>query len=304
MRGDAERLSLAKLINAVLFKNEEIIKNPLNGKSAHDVSLDELHENYIMYCNMDFYRKNSFGMTSEEIVNLTDILRNIDLEQNSSTFPDFVFENGFIEHFRITSSKTTGKGSTHERELSEFKVRAKRKDAEFEKECGKAPEQYRVYVNTTCMQNPAHSYEYLKDAFINSWQHHIDSCNKYTGKKEIGIFIVEYSDIALSMHEDMYSEYKDGATTGDLRAAENFDEYRLSRDKEMLSYIYEHRECIKYVVFENCERIEIISTDSIPCIIKLLPWSYRILPLSVITMSRTHICYAPKLDGDTKDEQT
>ena len=38
----------------------------------------------------------------------------------ASKFPDFVFEDGFIEHFQITASKENKKGSCHKQTQAEF----------------------------------------------------------------------------------------------------------------------------------------------------------------------------------------
>lgn len=52
---------------------------------------------------------------------------------------------------------------------------------------------------------------------------------KYTGSKQIGIFMVEYPEIALAMRENIYQGWKSGMTQGDIREPEQFNEYRLSR---------------------------------------------------------------------------
>ena len=37
-----------------------------------------------------------------------------------SNFPDFLFENGFIEHFQITASRETRKGAEHRQRQAQF----------------------------------------------------------------------------------------------------------------------------------------------------------------------------------------
>ena len=46
-----------------------------------------------------------FGLTRENRDELMEILKNVKNNEKASEFPDFVFSNGFIEHFQITSAK-------------------------------------------------------------------------------------------------------------------------------------------------------------------------------------------------------
>ena len=52
----------------------------------------------------------------------------------SSLFPDFIFDGGFIEHFEITAAKETKKGSELRRESSEFEQYCDTQFQEFKKE--------------------------------------------------------------------------------------------------------------------------------------------------------------------------
>ena len=65
-------------------------------------------------------------------------------------------------------------------------------------------------------------------------------------------------------------------SNGDLREAERLDCYRITRDKEILKYMYEFKEKIKYVIFIYGEKCEIIKLENIPYILKLIPWNYAI----------------------------
>ena len=81
---------------------------------------------------------------------------------------------------------------------------------------------------------------------------------KYAGSKQIGIFMVEYPEFALAMCENVYHDWIDGMSQGDMREQEKFKEYRLSRDKKLLEYIYQFKDEIQYVIFLNQARIEVI----------------------------------------------
>ena len=94
--------------------------------------------------------------------------------------------------------------------------------------------------------------------------------------------MIEYTDMALEMFENIYSDWKNGMSQGDMRAPERILDYRISRDKAMLEYIYGYRNQIKYVVFVYSSGVEVIRVENIPYITKLLPWQYTVKAKNVI----------------------
>lgn len=182
-------------------------------------------------------------------------------------------------------------------------------DADAEKlkaEWNQTPSFDRVRSESWAFQNPTHSHDFLMDSFKKNWGRHLASSKKYSGEKEIGIFIVEYTEIALAMCENVYCHWIDGMAQGDMREQESFKEYRLSRDKKLLKYIYGFKSAIKYVVFVNSARCEVICTENIPYLLCLMPWEYLIYPMQVCTMSTlSNITMpAPFAEGDEKSDQT
>ena len=61
-----------------------------------------------------------------------------------------------------------------------------------------------------------------------------------------------------------------------MKVIERILDYRLSRDKAMLEYIYGYRNQIKYVVFVYSSGVEVIRVENIPYITNPLPWQYTI----------------------------
>ena len=57
-----------------------------------------------------------YGMTLEEERELQSIWNLAKPNPNTSLFPDFIIENGFIEHFQVTSSKQNRHGAKMEQE--------------------------------------------------------------------------------------------------------------------------------------------------------------------------------------------
>ena len=127
------------------------------------------------------------------------------------------------------------------------------------------------------------------------------SWEKYAGNKEIGIFMVEYPELALSMCENVYVDWINGMSQGDMREEEQIRCYRLSRDKKLLNYIYQYKEQIKYVIFVYCNGFEIIRLENISYLLKVLPWDYVIYPMMVQTVSSLYNISVP-VDLDKKGE--
>lgn len=229
-----------------------------------------------------------FGFIEEELEEFENILRKAQPNPDASSFPDFIFEDGFIEHFQVTSSKVTRKGSTHRREENEFYRNVDADIEELKAEWNEKPSFNKVRSKSWVFCNPIHSYEFLVDSFKKNWENHIGSYKKY-GEKQIGIFMVEYPEYALSMCENVFQDWIDGMSQGDMVSKPKiFNEYRLTRDKELLEYIYRFRDKIKYVIFVNRERHEVIRTDKVPYLLRLLPWNYVVHPLCAVTVGSMH----------------
>ena len=222
--------------------------------------------------------KKYFGLLQEDIDEINDILKITKPNEKLSEFPDFIFKNGFIEHFQITSSKTNKNGAKQLKEVSLFKNKVEKETKRFEENCNVNPDCSKIRSENWTMKYPKHSYEYLCDSFKKNWENHMDSLNKYTGDKDIGIFLIEYTDLALEMYENIYNGWIDGMTNGDLREPEKVKFYRLTRDKNLLEYIYSFKGDIKYVFFLYGKDCEIIKLESIPYLLKLIPWDYTIAP--------------------------
>lgn len=192
------------------------------------------------------------------------------------------------------------------RKESDFKREVECDTRKLEKKWNEIPSFDKTRSETWVFQNPVHSHNFLVHSFKQNWESHIASSKKYSGKKEIGIFMVEYPEIALAMCENVYSNWIDGMAQGDMHEEENFKEYRLSRDKELLKYIYEFKNMIKYVVFVNAVRCEVIRTENISYLLGLMPWDYLIYPMQVCTISTLSNISIPdhRIEGDDKNDQT
>lgn len=226
-----------------------------------------------------------FGLSDKDTKEIEKILKDIKENPNPSLFPDFIFSNGFIEHFQITSSIENKKGSSQEKQnnIDNKEIKKKKEIAEKQNNIPDIHHSSFINMKTNNSNMVRHEYEYLKKSFEKNWNHHIDSLDKYTGEKNIGIFMVEYNDMVISMKENFFENWKEGMLCGDIiNQKQEFFPYRISRDKELLNYIYKYKEKIKYIIFIYNEiDFEIIKIDSIPYLLNLLPWNFYFFPLSI-----------------------
>ena len=213
--------------------------------------------------------ENYHGFSKFEIEKFRKCLESAQANPQSNSFPDFVFENGFIEHFQITSGKVTRKGSKH---LELFnKYQNENRETLYSNINNKdfSP----IYFT---MNYPNHSYKYLENSFRKSWESHILSANKYSGKKQIGIFMIEYQDSCIEMRENIFAESKENICYGNIRKPIIIENYSLCHDKNILNFINTYCENIKYVIYVFDKGIEVINVCNIPELIKLLPWDFCI----------------------------
>ena len=275
LHGEKEKRCLNRVRQSAFWKDGKVIVNPVDKKNFQDASDEAFQKNQIWYINPDFY-KCCFGLEEEDRIEIIEILRNARTNEIASNFPDFVFDYGFIEHFQISSSKLSRKGAAHTKKMMEFKAGIQKDIEKTIAECNEYLQIQNASDKYWAISNPEHTYEFLKGSFKAHWKKHIRSLEAYSGNKDCGIFMIEYTDRALEMFENIYSDWKNGMSQGDMRAPERILDYRLSRDKAMLEYIYGYRNQIKYVVFVYSSGVEVIRVENIPYITNPLPWQYTV----------------------------
>lgn len=251
--------------------------------------------------NLDSY-KYYFGLLEEDRIQIEKILCSAKPNINASEFPDFVFDDGFIEHFQITSSQVTRKGAVHKKKEQQFKATVSKEMKIIQQTWSRESDYDKVRSKHWIFNNPKHSYDYLVKSFKNTWIHHIKSLNKYFGSKINSIFLIEYTEFALSMSENVYIDWINGMSQGDMRKQEEFRCYRLSRDKKLLEFVYQYKEKIKYIIFVYQEGFEIIKIENIPFLLKLLPWDFSIYPLVVKQIGSAYNISIPNIISEEGEE--
>ncbi len=107
-RGQRESRCLKLVQNAMFTQNGEPVRNFITHKNCFEVSDEEFEKNQILYINGNC-SKIYFGLIEEDRKEIQKILRSAKPNESASEFPDFLFAEGFIEHFQVTSSKTSRK---------------------------------------------------------------------------------------------------------------------------------------------------------------------------------------------------
>lgn len=294
MRGDAERKCL-KAVQRCIFES-----SPFRNKTAYTVSEDEFFENYYLYAKPG--GQIFFGMSEDDIVHFENLLRLVKPNSAPSEFPDFTSDRGFVEHFQVSSSEITKRaGALHKKEYAEFQKVANQKERQLMDEMNEHPESGKIETLTQVFTYPRHSYEYFCTSFKKTWEHHAESLDQYGGCKDIAVFMIEYQEHTLHMCED-FSELKlkEKFSYGDLLKDERYSYYRLSRDKNLLNYIYGYKGKIDYVVMVTDDELpEIIKVENIPELLKLNPHGFLIE--SAMYMSEMHYFSGMSVHIDKKD---
>ncbi len=279
MRGEKEGRALNH-VRRFLFCDK--LQQPIVfwDKSVYDISDKEFMSDYACYCN--FGLKSFYGLTADDMPVVLNALRTAQENPDASEFPDFIFSNGLIEHFQITASKQTKKkGSEEKISDQKFKKSMNEELQEYYNYCNENPSFDQIRSKSWTRDNmPDYSYTYLCQSFKNNLEKHLKSLNKYNGCKDMTIFLIENDEVNIEMCETL------GQINGEMRCdypvrQEHFIRYMLSRDKDMLEYLYTFREFIDYVIYYYEEGFEIIKIESMPELLKYIPHKYIMEPRKI-----------------------
>jgi hypothetical protein len=212
----------------VARKNEkeclEVLKNAILGKS-----------NMSIYANCDLKALSQYIFAAESNI-------------NSNMFPDFVFDGGGIEHFELTSSKETRKGS-------EFKIEEnsnKKSREDFYKRTQEEFVSSEHIPGTVSTSNYEEIYEsFTYEDFLKSLEknvtNHVASLEKLQYQEKIVVFLMEQQTARLWLDEGIIP----------IRF------YELHQDKIALEKIKQSCRNVDYLVYFVCDSIEIIDLHKI-----------------------------------------
>lgn len=287
MRGQREKEALKK-IKKFLFYNE--FQQPIvwDKRTVFDCSDEEYKENFYYYTNI--IKDSIYGLTQDDFFEIANAIRKAQENPKSSEFPDFVFENGFIEHFQITASKQRKrKGSAEMADEERFKRETQVEVDNFYKYCNENFPFDCVRSKEWTRNNlPEYSYDNLVKSIKTNVEKHLGSLRKYNGYKDISIFLIENSEVNIEMHENTFKDMREGLICNYKMRQEHFIRYMLSRDKRVLEYLYSFKDKINYIVYFYEEGFEIIKVENIPDLYKWIPNEYIMIPRQIQT---THIIF-------------
>lgn len=218
-----------------------------------------------------------YGFSRDDAEEFSNALATAKEQEDNNLFPDFVAADGaIIEHYRISSSKTTSGGQRHKKEQAGTNARhtaeCERVSSESEKNPGAA------VTGETIFHYPEHSHAYLLESLKRVTENHLRKLEQYRSQVDvrIAIFLIEYDELALSMIENVCTEQMEGRCFGDLQRQESVNGYKLSRDRKALQWLCQYSDVLDYVVLITPFWAEAIKLSEIGGILRLLPYEYAV----------------------------
>lgn len=222
-------------------------------------------------------KKDCFGMSNQQYIELQKWLEDAKPNQNSNEFPDFIFEDGFIEHFAVTSSSEGKKGAKQKQKSLILK---RKSETTFLSNLDSS-EVDTVVSKSYSRPFEQHTHPNIVNSIKKNWLKHIRSYEKKMSPSKHGIFLLDYIDF--NIHTAICRENE---------PAEIFKSYRISSDKNLLEWIHTFKEKIEYLILSNPFSIEVIRIDQILNIIGSIP---RVTYAPIIGMeSHKYIGYKSK----------
>ena len=148
---------------------------------------DNIEQKSLDFIKNNLHKKDCFGLSDQQFIQLKRWLESAKLNTYSTKFPDIVFDNGFIEHFGITSSSENRKGAQQIRESKNFK---KNSEAKFLENL-ENNEQEKLVSNSYCRPFEQHSYINIRNSIQKNWLKHIESYEKSMDSFEHRIFLLK-----------------------------------------------------------------------------------------------------------------
>lgn len=180
----------------------------------------------------------------------------------SSLFPDFLFDGGFIEHFQVSAANENKKGSKHNIAVNDFERESKETFEQEKIEFLQSPPRknpvigtYDLKVTKHEMVCPAYNYESFVKSFKRNFEKHIKSLQNYTGVKSIGIFLIELVGANITiMRNNCFIAF-----------------YRLAFDRKLLTYINQYADYLKFIIFASADSYELLELKEIPKLLNTIP---------------------------------
>ncbi|MEI3606914.1 hypothetical protein SPD48_14515 [Pseudogracilibacillus sp. SE30717A] len=223
----------------------------MNNNQAHQ---NNNEQTCLYFTKNNIQENNCYGMSKQQFIEIQNWLKDAKPNENSNKFPDFIFNDGFIEHFAVTSSFEGKKGAKQKKESMQFKSKS---EANFIKNLDSCEEDTLV-SKSFARPFEQHSHSNIVKSIKRNWEKHIKNYEKSNFQSKHSIFLLEYTDN--NIHTAICVENEPSKV---------FDSYRISADKELLNWIYKFKDKIDYLILINLisSSIEVIRIENIPEII-------------------------------------
>ena len=173
--------------------------------------------------------------------------------ENHNDFPDFFFDGGIIEHFEVTASDETHKGSQYRVDNAYCQREKDKLFKQLDKEFIDSPHHPgTIRTETVEATHECFSYESFIKSFKRNVEHHLDSLKKSNYANQIVVFLIEQQGASLCVH-----------------VKNEFNRlYKLSEDRNILEYIKETLTDVDYIIFIATDRYEVIDLSKIDVLIQ------------------------------------
>ena len=202
----------------------ETLKNALLGKT-----------NISIYSNCDLKSFSLYVFSAKQ-------------NMNSNVFPDFIFNGGGIEHFQLTSSKETRKGSAFKIEENANKQIRDEYHSKLEHSYLKSDSAPGTITTSNYEEiYESFSYEDFLRSFERNVVSHVESLEKNNYQNKIVVFLMEQQTARLWIDEGVVP----------------IKFYELHKDKRALSLVKDFCKHVKYVVYCVSDSIEVLDLSKI-----------------------------------------
>ena len=173
--------------------------------------------------------------------------------ENHNDFPDFFFDGGIIEHFEVTASDETHKGSQYKIDDAYCQRENDKHFKQLDKEFIESPHHPGTMKTETVEDtHECFSYESFIKSFKRNVEHHLDSLKKSKYADQIVVFLIEQQGASLGVYiNNIFDRF-----------------YKLSEDRKILEYIKETFTDVDYIIFIATDRYEVIDLSKIDALIQ------------------------------------
>lgn len=180
------------------------------------------------------------------------ILGSAHQNEKHSDFPDFFFDGGIIEHFEVTASDETRKGSQYKVDDACCQREKEKHFKQLDKDFVESPHHPGTMTTQTVEDtHECFSYESFVKSFKRNAERHFKSLRNSEYVNQVVVFLIEQESASLGIYvNNIFNRF-----------------YKLSEDKKLLQYIKETLTDVDYIIFNVTDAYEVIDLSKIDLMI-------------------------------------